>query len=261
MHRPFFLLLILTLVLVLGLEMTDKVLVRRAGQPGQPNPDKVVVEKPKFPDRVGEKITYDVLMGAIRVGSAVFNYQAKPGLNNKPANLFTFQTRMLRFKDNEAIYSDPETYLPLRVEREISAWPKYEKITEVYDQDNFTLNIVKVESNKEQASSFRKSSAIHNSILLPYMVRRLPELAVGWSFQANLPTQQFKIELANIEQVKVAAGEFKAYHFKSSPERFEIWVSADEYKIPLKIKGMSGIGYTLEMREYSPGGKALGGNR
>lgn len=208
--------------------------------------------KPKLPDWVGEKIIYDVMLGSVKLGTAVFHYQSKAELNGKTVNLITFETKLVRFKDNEKIYSDPDTFLPLRVEREIASWPKYEKIIEAYDQERFSLHIVKTESGRDQARDFQKDSPIHNAILLPYYVRQIPDPSVGWSFRANLPTQSFSIELASIEQVKVAAGTFKAYHFKSTPERFEIWISADENKVPLKIKGMSGIGYTLVMRKYLP---------
>jgi hypothetical protein len=257
MRRPLILLLLLVSTLVLSLEMMEKtienkplikpILARTAELTVVP------AQKPKFPDRVGEKIIYDVMLGKVKLGSAVFHYRAKSELNRKTVNFITFETRLLRFKDNEKIYSDPETALPLKVEREISSWPKYEKIIEVYDQEKFTLRIVKTENGRDEELNFKKESAIHNAILLPYSVRQIPELVVGWNFQANLPTQSFLIELASIEEVKVVAGTFKSYHFKSTPERFEIWISADEQKIPLKIKGISGIGYTLVMREYSQG--------
>ncbi|MCX5708292.1 MAG: DUF3108 domain-containing protein [Candidatus Omnitrophica bacterium] len=254
MRRPLFLLLVLVLVVVFGLDMMEKVAGKKLS-PARPAEVAAVVpiKKPQFPDRLGEKIIYDVMLGSIKLGTAVFHYQAKSELNQKPVNFITFETKAIRFKDSEKIYSDPGTSLPLKVEREISNWPKYEKIIEVYDQEKFSLHIVKTESGHDQELDFKKDAPIHNSILLPYYVRQIPDLAVGWKFQANLPTQQFSIELASIEEIKIAAGTFKAYHFKSTPERFEIWVSADEHKIPLKIKGMSGIGYTLVMREYVPG--------
>ncbi len=240
----------MVLAVVFSLELMEKIYRSKVLLTEESQPVIARARKPKLPDRVGEKVIYDVMLGKMRVGQAVFHYQAKSELSLKPANLYSFETRMVRFTDKEKIYCDPDTFLPLRVEREISVWPKYEKIIEVYDQGNFTLNIIKTESNRNYEQNFKKDSPIHNAIMLPYLVRQLPELAVGWNFQANLPTQQFKIELVDVEEIKVVAGTFKAYHFKSTPNRFEIWVSADENKIPIKIKGMSGIGYTLVMREY-----------
>ncbi len=249
--RNFLLLLLLALVLIFlfSLKIKEKVYLKKFLLQ---EPELVIpaLQKPKFPDRVGERITYDVMLGGMRMGKAVFYYQSKTEFGSKQVNLFTFETKLMRFKDNEKIYGDPETFLPLRVEREISSWPKYEKIIELYDQEKFSLNIIKAENGKNYEQNFKKDSAIHNAVILPYMIRRIPELAVGWNFEANLPTQKFKIELSGIEDLKLPSGVFKAYYFKSTPERFEIWISADERKIPLKIRGMSGIGYTLVMREY-----------
>jgi hypothetical protein len=254
MRRPLLLLLALVLVVVFGFDMMEKVAEKKPSSAAKlPEAAAAPVKKPQLPDRLGEKIIYDVMLGSVKMGTAVLHYQAKAELNSKTVNFITFETKVIRFKDKEKIYSDPGTSLPLRVEREISNWPKYEKIIEVYDQEKFALHIVKTESGHDQELDFKKDVPIHNSILLPYYVRQIPDLAVGWKFQANLPTQQFLIELVSIEEIKIADKTFKAYHFKSTPERFEIWVSTDEHKIPLKIKGMSGIGYTLVMREYVPG--------
>jgi hypothetical protein len=253
MRRPLLLLLTLVLVVVFGLDSIKNVSENKFSPAKSAEAVVVPVKKPKFPDRLGEKIIYDVMLGNIKLGTAVFHYRAKSEIDLKPVNFITFETKLIRFKDSEKIYSDPDTTFPLRVEREISSWPKYEKIIEVYDQDKFSLQIVKTESKHDSRLEFKKDAPIHNAILLPYYVRRIPDLAVGWSFQANLPTQKFLIELASIEEIKIADKTFKAYHFKSTPEKFEIWISVDEYKIPLKIKGMSGIGYTLVMREYTPG--------
>ena len=256
MRRPLLLLLALVLVVVFGLDIMENVSQNKLSPAKAAEVAAVPVKKPKFPDRLGEKIIYDVMLGNIRLGAAVFHYQAKSELNFKPVNFITFETKLIRFKDSEKIYCDPGTSLPLRVEREISSWPKYEKIIEVYDQEKFSLHIVKTESGHDSELDFKKDAPIHNAILLPYYVRQIPDPVVGWNFRANLPTQQFLIELASIEEIKIVAGTFKAYHFKSTPERFEFWVSADEYKIPLKIKGMSGIGYTLVMREYIRGAQS-----
>ena len=257
MRKSLLLLLTLVLVVVLWLDILKNISGNKISPVKKAEvASAVLTKKPQLPDRLGEKIIYDVMLGSLKLGTAVFHYQSRSELDLKPVNFITFETKLVRFKDSEKIYSDPGTSLPLRVEREISHWPKHEKIIEVYDQEKFSLHIVKTESGRDHELDFKKEAPIHNAILLPYYVREVSDPAVGWNFQANLPTQQFSIELVSIEEIKIAAGKFKAYHFKSTPQRFEIWVSADEYKIPLKIKGMSGIGYTLVMREYAPGARS-----
>jgi hypothetical protein len=207
-------------------------------------------KKPAVFECVGERVSYDVKMGSFSIGIAEFKHQAKVSLDERTLNLITFNTRVVRFNDMEKIYSDADTFLPVKVERHIRSWPNYEKITEDYDQKNFTIKITKVRGRKSEGLFFKKDNVIHNAILLPFFVRRVENLEPGWAMEINLPTQKFEIKLDNIEEITVPAGKFKSYHFLSDPDRFEIWISADKRRIPIKIKGSSGLGYTLVMREY-----------
>ncbi len=202
-------------------------------------------------NRIGEKIIYNVQLGKLNLGKAVFEHLPYTDLRGRKANLMTFETRLARFSDLERIYSDPQTFLPLRVERYVSTWPFPEKITEDYDQQNFTLVIKKLKNNKQQETVIRKDSVINNAILLPYYIRDIAKLELGYNLMAGLPTQEFIIELVAIEEVVVPAGKFMAYRFESRPKKFEIWISADERRIPVKINGTSGLGYTLALQEYS----------
>lgn len=208
-------------------------------------------EEPKRPERIGEKISYDVKLGKITLGKAKYSHLPNVELDGKQASHMTFETRLVRFVDLEKIYSDPDTFLPIKIERAISAWPLSEKITERYDQKNFTLTITKNKSAREKQLLVKKDSPIHNAVMLPFYVRCMDAIEAGWSMDVNLPNQKFEIKLVSIEEVIVPAGSFRAYHFKSSPEQFEVWVSADERKIPVKIKGNGALGYSLLMREYS----------
>lgn len=208
-------------------------------------------KKTDFPERIGERILYEVRWNNIKAGKAEFNHLAQLEMEGKKANLVTFQTILTGFNDLEKIYSDAQSFLPLKVEREVYFWPRKEKINEEYEQDNFTLKVTKFVGSKKQETVFKKHGPIHNAILMPFYVRRMSGLSPGWTLKANLPTQQFEIKLVDIEEVQVPAGKFQAYHFQSTPSRFEIWISADERRIPLKIKGSGGIGYVMSMTEYS----------
>jgi len=197
---------------------------------------------------VGEKITYDVKLGKIPLGKSTFSFISKTEVEGKPLNIMIFDTRLAHFSDTEKIYSDPETFLPARVERKIFNGLSREKITEEYDQENFTVKITKKTLLREKTSVIQKDSSIHNAILLPHHVRRLPDLAVGQTFFANLPNHEFTIKLISIENVEVPAGTFKAYRFESTPKQIAIWISADEYRIPIKIQGIGTYSYTMLMK-------------
>lgn len=203
------------------------------------------------PNRIGEKIIYDVKLGTLYLGQSQFIRFANVNLNDKVLNAMLFETKLSRFKDTEKIYSDPKTLLPIRVERDIINWFTREKITEEYDQEKFTVTITKFKGTGQEKTVIKKDSPIHNAILLPYSVRDIPNLSIGQTFAANLPTRKLEIKLVSIEKIKVPAGTFEAYHFTSIPKQIDIWVTVDERRIPIKIQGSGIFGYTMVMKKHS----------
>ncbi len=85
---------------------------------------------------------------------------------------------------------------------------------------------------------------------MPFYLRTIPELEPGWSLEARFP-EKFRVTLTGSENIEVPAGKFKAYHFTSTPYKFDIWISQDKLRIPLRIKGAGGLGYTLSMKKHS----------
>ena len=204
--------------------------------------------------RVGEKIIYEVRLSRLSLGSATFEHLPRQRVGGVELNYLTFETKLAKFRDLEKIYSDPETFLPVKIERFISIWPQPEMITEDYDQNKFVLTIKKVKGKTiEKVVIKRGDGCINNAILLPYFVRDRENLDSGFNLVARLPRQDFLIKLDGKQEIRVPAGKFMAYHFISEPKKFEIWVSADSRRIPLKIKGVNSLGYTLVMKEYIPG--------
>jgi hypothetical protein len=255
MHRHKIRLLLLAVVLGLGISVTCPIFAAtspkksKASSASKKLPAKA--QKPALaPGRVGEEITYGVRLGMVNIGRAKFRHVSRSVIDGKPTDLFTFETRVTNFHDMEYIYSDAKNYLPLKVERKINNFIGREDITEEYDQKNFILTIAKTKGKKKEQMVIKKKRVIYNSILMPFYVRRIPKLDVGWALDVELPTQSFKIKLVGIEQVSVPAGKFEAYHFRSHPEKFEIWITRDARRIPVKIRGMGAIGYVMVMREY-----------
>jgi hypothetical protein len=202
---------------------------------------------------VGEKMAYDVKLGAIGLGKSAFSQVPSVELNGKKLIVMVFETSLARFKDIETIYTDPQTFLPVRVERDILNWFSQEKITEDYNQQDFTVTINKKKGGKTETTVIKKDGPIHNAILLPQYIRRSAKLEANETLIANLPNRRYEIKLVSTEEIKVPAGTFKAYHFKSIPSQIDIWISADERKIPLKIQNNSlTLGYVMLLREYTP---------
>jgi len=164
-------------------------------------------------------------------------------------NLCVFKTKVTGFEDKEVIFSDVQTRLPVLVKRDISIWIHKENITEEYFPKNNSLKLTKFEGGKKTEEYFIKGSApIQSAILVPFSLRNVPDLKIGSTFDIVLP-QEFRVKLSSTEEVIVPAGTFKAYHFTSTPPKFEIWISADELRLPVKIKGLGAFSYTLEMKK------------
>ena len=197
-------------------------------------------------DFTGETIRYAISP----LGTAVYNDLGSVELQGKTAKVATFTSKVLWFADTEKIYYEPDTFMPVRVERDVSTlWGK-EYIIEKYSQDDFVLTIEKFKRGKKvKEYVFKGDGPIHNAILLPFYLRAVPELDIGWSFIARFPLK-FKITLVSMDEIEVSGKKTATYHFVSEPDKFEVWISKDAYRIPVKIKGKGGLDYALIMKEH-----------
>jgi len=203
------------------------------------------------PPSRSETITYDIKMGGVNLGRAVFQHMPNAEINGRLLSKASFKTDLARFKDTEIIYSDPRTLLPVKIDRDIVNWFSREKITEDYDQENFTVTITKYKGAKQNKLVIQRDSAIQNAILLPHSVRRVTKLDLGYIFSVNLPNRKLQMKLVSLEDIKTGGGIFKAYRFESQPKQIEIWISADENRIPIKMQGVGAFGYLLVLKEYA----------
>lgn len=200
-------------------------------------------------DFIGERILYHISP----MGESEYSDLGVVDLKGTKANLVTFKTRVLSVEDTEKIYSDPESLLPIKIERTISNFWGKEYITEEYDQKKFSVVIRKFKGTKLVHEQIIKANGpVQNAILLPFYLRGRPDFKIGWHFTARVPNE-FKLELSSIDEITVPAGKFQAYHFKSVPDKFEIWINKNAPQVPLKIQGKGIFVYTLLMKKYEGG--------
>lgn len=200
---------------------------------------------------IGEKITYEVKFGKLNLGTAVFSQLKNVKFNGRLLNVMLLETKLAHFTDRETIYLDAQTFLPVKIERDILNWFTKEKITEDYDQKNFSVTIKKQGLMKKGTLVIKKDGPIQNAVVLPQYVRHIVKLEPGRILVANLPTRRYEIELVSVDEITVPAGNFKAYHFQSRPKQIEIWISADQRRIPLKILSTARFGYSMEFKKYA----------
>ena len=169
----------------------------------------------------------------------------------KKVNLITFKNKVLFTEDSQKIYSDPESGLPYKIERTISNLLGQEYITRDYDQEKFTV-VVKNFRGKKLVGEQKINSdgPVQDVILFPFYLSRLPDIKIGMYFKARLP-EEIKLEVVSIDEITVPAGKFKAYHFKSIPDKIEIWINKDAPHVPLKIQGKFAVNYAMVMKKYT----------
>jgi len=199
-------------------------------------------------DYSGEKIVYSISP----LGRAEYADLGLVELAGQKLRLMIFKTQVLWLDDTEKIYAEPDTLLPVKIERDVSTWFGREYIVEEYDQKKFLFTMTKFKGGKKvEEHLFREKGPVHNAILLAFYPRLQQRLDIGWNFEIRVPAV-FRVKLVSIDEVSVPAGKFKAYHFVSYPDKFEVWVKKDEPRMPLIIKGNGGLGYSLFMKEYIP---------
>ena len=201
------------------------------------------------PASAGEKILYRINP----FGKSEFMDEGVKSVEGKQLRVSRFRTRVISFDDNELIYSDPATGLPVRVERNIHWLFNHERIVEDYDQAHFTMVMRKYKGAKiTEEHTVTQDGPIYSAILFPFALRNIADPQIGWKVKTAFPNE-FTITLVSIDDVKVPAGRYKAYHFVSEPKFFELWISQDQYRIPVKIQGHGDYcGYTMKLHDYLP---------
>ena len=59
------------------------------------------------------------------------------------------------------------------------------------------------------------------------------------------------LKLLSIDEIMVPAGRFQVYHFKSIPDKFEIWMNKNTPQVAIKIKLKNVVDCFISMKGYS----------
>ncbi|MFA5100542.1 MAG: DUF2062 domain-containing protein [Candidatus Omnitrophota bacterium] len=199
-------------------------------------------------DYTGEKIAYSISTG----GTAEYTDLGIVDMEGRKVRSVKFKTHIGGLLDDvEVMYAEPDTLLPLKIERDVRYLLRKERIVEEYSPQTASAVFRKYVRNKFiKEYRFKEDSPIQNAILLPFYLRNVPDLHIGWSFDVQI-TRAYKVTLVAVDDVEVPAGRFMAYRFTSEPRKFDIWITDDADRIPVKIAGSGRYKYTLEMKSRS----------
>jgi hypothetical protein len=179
----------------------------------------------------GERIRYKIVKLGLKAGEANLTFVGSRIYRRKPTSLIIFQAKGFNFYDEEKIYVDPKSFMPLFVERNLNIFGNKEKITEEY-----TPGHVKVIKGKE-IQVLDKPGQIDNIYAFIYRYRQQGTFKIEDSIDITLPTKDVKIKLVKQESMNVAKNRYDAFYMESDPSNYKIWFDSSEKKIPLRIAG------------------------
>ena len=201
------------------------------------------------PFEEGEQFTYQVSFKQVILGKSIITFHGEEDLNGQSAYHITFFTKIPSLKDTEELYAHKDTFLPIEVHRKVRKRIGFsDNIIEKYDQENFRVDIRSKSRLRTKEFSIEKDSPIHNAILLVYYCRAREHFNKNEPIKINLPTAGFDVLYKGIETIDTPIGKFQAHSFTSDPPKFKLWLSADDKRIPLKIKNPGTLGYTLVIK-------------
>ncbi|MFC1594399.1 DUF3108 domain-containing protein [Candidatus Omnitrophota bacterium] len=211
-----------------------------------------------YPFSRGERYVYAVKMTGLRVGTAELVYEGLSQLEGRDVVVITLTTKITNFFDEERIFADAETFLPVRIERTIRRLGLSENIVEEYSQDENTVTIIKNEGKRQTQQVITSDAPLQNIISLIYLLRSDAIFASDDIIEVNLPLKKVQFSLAGSKQVAVPEGKYQAQVIQSVPRKYTIWLSDDEYKTPLRIDGAVGFAKTNMMLVEQYRGKEQG---
>jgi len=203
-------------------------------------------------DNTGESIQYLIKP----TGKSEYKNIGTVDLKGAQVNLLTLKSKILFVEVIEKIFYDSQSSLPYKTERTNSAFWVKDYRTEEYDQNKFTVVIKKFNGKKLVKEQIIKASGpIQNMNTLLFYLRKQADLKIGWHFNTQVVDElkllKLDLKLLSIDEIIVPGGKFQAYHFKSVPNTFEIWIDKNSPRIPLIIIIKGIVNCTILMKGYA----------
>ena len=186
----------------------------------------------------------------IKVGDVDLVFKGRIQVEGKDVYLLSFMADGFNFEDQDDIYLDPDTFLPVQVVRDLNVFGSKEKIVETYDQDQGSVVITKTTKDGVETQTIQKDNVIENIYGFIYRYRLKDRFVQGEAVELTLPTKDIVMKYQGSVDFKYGGERIQAHYFESDPEQFRIWFSPknffskDSGFIPLRIDGAVGFGST-----------------
>ncbi len=206
----------------------------------------------KFEDK--KKMIYNVYFNGIPSGVIEWEYLGIEVVKGKNAHVLSLDAdtkilKLLNLTSNDKVFLDVETYLPLRVERDVTCFGKKEFIEEIYNQEKGFVKILRHNFKKEKI--IYQDVPIQNILALLYFFPENIALKQGEWMSFNLPTQKVKMKLLK-ERVLKMEKEAKNTYFiiGRGAKRFNLWLDKDD-RMPLRLEFILPVGKVIIKRVIS----------
>ena len=190
----------------------------------------------------GEKIHYNLVQTGLKMGEATLTFVGKQKYQKQNVVLIMFRAKGFNFLDEEKIYLDSTTYMPVAVERNLNIFGSKEKIKESYLKDQ--VKIVKNAGGKSSEQTIDKAGGIDNIYAFIYRYRQSGGFKMDDHFDVHLPTKDITIKMVKQVPLGVAGKKYNAFYMESDPAKYKLWFDSSEKKLPLRISGAVGIANT-----------------
>jgi hypothetical protein len=205
----------------------------------------------KVPFAPGETIIYDIKKLAVKVGQAVMVFKGQVSWKGQETLLITLTSKGLIFFDDEKIYLDPRTFLPLCVERDLNIFGRKEQIVEHYGPGNGTVRIVKTVKGETTEQVIQKRHPLENVYGFIYRYRLQGAFTAGEQTAVHLPTADVDFIFRGFDTMALSGRQAEAYYVESLPKKYRVWFDTGPARVPLRIDGAVGFGKTaMVMKEY-----------
>ena len=198
--------------------------------------------KTPLPDLQGEVLTYSVTLNKISLGKQELKVESIINYNNRPTYVVSFagipniMLKALNYKSTEIYYLDQATLLPLFIARDYSAGFAKGNMEASYLVEENVINVVVNEGNKEQKYSWSAVEAFQGETSIVFFSRFINvEAKPRVALISNVGVSYVQLEAGKTEKIKVPAGEFNTDTVIINPDLGKVWLTKDQYRIPLKI--------------------------
>ncbi len=193
----------------------------------------------------GERVTYAIRQAGIKVGDAVTTYEGPVDHHGRDLILIVFKADGFNFFDEEKIYADPVTLLPVRVERDVNIFGKKEQIVEEYDQSAGRVTLTKMKNGKiVEETVISKTPPIDNLYCFIYRYRRTGVFDIGSRIEMRLPTKDVAFEIKKSQTLTVRGQRRETVFMQSVPKQYQVWFDQGTGKVPVRIDGAMGMART-----------------